>query len=87
MPARPHNELTIRRAKRSEVPLLVSFIRDLGEYERLLDHVTVTEASLERWLFGRKRAAEAILAHSNGEAVAYAIYFYNFSTFLSAPGL
>ncbi|MGA7615686.1 MAG: GNAT family N-acetyltransferase [Thermoanaerobaculia bacterium] len=79
--------LRIVPATEADVPLLLSFIRQLAEYERLAHAVVATEDDVRRSLFGEKPAAEALFAMWDGEPVGFAIFFHNFSTFLSRPGL
>ena len=81
-----HNA-TIRETQPSDVPAILGMIRELAEYERLLHMVVATEESLQRSLFGSQPYAEALLAEVGGEAVGFALYFHNFSTFLGKPGL
>jgi len=79
--------ITIRAAVEAEIPVILGFIRELAEYERLLHAVTATEADLKHSLFGPERYAHALLACEGGTAVGFAIYFFNYSTFLGRPGL
>ena len=79
-------EITFRFATRQDTPLLLRFIRDLALYERMLDQVVATETVLEDWLFDRKKA-EAFFALADGREVGFALYFYNFSTFLGRSGI
>ncbi len=74
-------------ATEADIPLILTFIRELAQYERLLDSVQATEERLRMSLFGCKRLAEAIIAYHNDEPVAFAVYFFNFSTFEGLPGL
>ncbi len=76
----------IRPAKERDVPLILSFIRRLADYEGLLDEVTATEDVLLDSLFV-KRQAEVIIGYLEGEAVAFALFFHNFSTFLGKANL
>jgi GNAT superfamily N-acetyltransferase len=62
-------------------------IRELAEYERLLDQVVANEASLHRALFGERRHVEALVAAVPGAIVGFALYFHNFSTFLGKSGM
>ena len=81
--------LSIRPAVAADVPLILSFIRALAEYEKLSGDVTATEEILQRALFpadGRP-AAECILGFVGDVPAGFAIYFTNFSTFLAKPGL
>ena len=77
----------IRTTTEADVPVILSLIRELAEYEREPNAVVATEAGLREVLFGAKRSAEVLLALENGEAVGFAVYFYNFSTWLGRPGL
>lgn len=79
--------ITIRAAGERDVPLILSFIRELGEYERLSHEVVATEAALRSSLFGAPRYAECVIANAQGEDVGFALFFHNFSTFLARPGM
>jgi GNAT superfamily N-acetyltransferase len=79
--------LEIKPATIADVPIILSLIRELAEYERAPDAVVATEEGLREVLFGSKRSAEVLLARENGEPVGFAVYFYNFSTWLGRPGL
>jgi GNAT superfamily N-acetyltransferase len=81
------SDFEIRSAIQPDVPVILSLIRELAEYERAPDAVVATEAGLREVLFGAKRSAEVLLAFGNGEAVGFAVYFFNFSTWLGRPGL
>jgi len=80
-------ELTIRSATERDVPLILSLIRGLAEYERLAHEVTATEASLRDSLFGPSPGAEVLIAESDAESVGFALFFQNFSTFVGKRGL
>jgi GNAT superfamily N-acetyltransferase len=69
------------------VPLILSFIRQLAAYERLLDAVRATEDALRATLFGAKPVGEVIIADDGGTPVGFALFFQNYSTFLAQPGL
>ncbi len=77
---------TIREANERDVPLILSLIKALAAYEKLPDAVTGTEEILYDSLFAR-RAAEVVIGEYEGEPVAFALYFHNFSTFQCLPGL
>ena len=77
----------IRAATEGDVPLILQFIRDLAEYERLLHKVVATEELLRASLFGNPRFAEVIIGEENGTAVGFALFFHNYSTFLAQPGI
>jgi len=78
--------LRIRFAVAEDVPLILDFIRKLAEYEHMLDKVAATEEVLREWLF-EKGKAEALIGELNGEPVAFALFFHNFSTFLGRGGI
>ena len=80
-------EIRIRAAGRDDVRLIVTFIHELAEYEKLAHEVVTREADLEAALFGARPVAEAVIASLDGEPVGYALFFPSFSTFLGKPGL
>lgn len=67
--------------------VILSFIRDLAEYEHLLDQVVATEDDIRRELFGEKSVIRAVIAWEDDKPVGFALYFFNFSTFLTRRGL
>ena len=77
----------IKQAEREDTPLVLDFIKQLAEYERLSHMVVATEGRLEKYLFGKDRIAEVIIGYDQGKPVGFALYFYNFSTFLCRPGI
>jgi GNAT superfamily N-acetyltransferase len=77
----------IRPARMEEVPIILQLIRDLATYERAPDDVVATEEQLVDVLFGDRRVAEVLLAFEGESPVGFAVYFYNFSTWLGRPGL
>ena len=79
--------LTITPASERDVPLVLSFIRKLAEYEKLSDQMVATEELLREGLFGPRRVAEVVLAYLAGQPVGFALYFHNFSTFVGRPGI
>jgi GNAT superfamily N-acetyltransferase len=79
--------LRIEAATEKDVPLILRFIRELAEYERELDRVTATEEILRQTLFGAKPDAECIIAYENDTPVAFAIYFFSYSSFSALPNL
>ena len=80
-------ELTLRRATERDAALVLRFIRELADYERLLHEVVATEDGLRTHLFGDKPAAEVVIAEAGGEPVGFALYFQTFSTFVGKPGI
>jgi GNAT superfamily N-acetyltransferase len=79
--------LEIRKAHRSDVPLILHFIKELATYEKLLHEVTATVELLEKNLFGEKSVAEVVIASFENKDVGFALYFHNFSTFVGKPGI
>ncbi len=79
--------LSIRTARPEDTPIILGFIKELASYEKLENEVVATEDLLNESLFGEKPFAEVILAEINGESVGFALFFFNFSTFLGQPGL
>ena len=79
-------KLSFRSAERRDVPTILTFIRGLAEYEKMLDEVVADEATLETWLFDKGRA-EVIFALEDGVEVGFALFFHNFSTFLGRAGI
>jgi GNAT superfamily N-acetyltransferase len=80
-------DFEIRTATPADVPTILSLIRELADYERAPEAVVATENGLREVLFGAQRAAEVLLALENGDPVGFAVYFFNFSTWLGRPGL
>jgi GNAT superfamily N-acetyltransferase len=78
---------TIRPAGRADTATILYFIRELAEFEKLAGHLVADEDTLARNLFGPRPYAECLLTEFEGEAVGFALYFHNFSTFVGKPGL
>src|ERR1700732_2880472 len=81
------NNFEIKPATREDVPLILSFIKELAEYEKLLPEVVATEEILTETLFGEKTPAEVVIGYLHQKPVSFALYFHNFSTFLGRPGI
>ena len=79
-------DVTFRYAEEADTSLILQWIRELADYENLLDEVVATEALLREWLFEQKKA-EVIFALAEGAEVGFALFFHNFSTFLGRAGL
>jgi GNAT superfamily N-acetyltransferase len=79
--------LDIAAATAADVPLILSLINELADYEKLRHEVIATEGSLHEALFGTRPSAEAVIARVEGEPAGFALYFHNFSTFLGKRGL
>ena len=80
-------DFQIRPAHVDDVPIIFELIRDLAAYERAPEEVVATEEQLIDVLFGEKPVAEVLLAFEKESPVGFAVYFYNFSTWLGRPGL
>lgn len=81
------DDRTLRDATEDDVPLILRFIRELAEYERLPHEVVASEESLRETLFGPRRYAEVIIAEHSGDPAGFALFFHNYSTFLGRPGI
>ncbi|HEY2049486.1 MAG TPA: GNAT family N-acetyltransferase [Caulobacteraceae bacterium] len=79
--------IAIRSARPGEASLVLGFIRELAEYERLLHEVTASEADIEALLFSPNPRAFCDIALLEGEPVGFAMWFYNLSTFLGRHGV
>lgn len=80
-------DLLLRDATEADTALILRFIIDLAVYEKLEHTVVATEDSVRATLFGPRRYAEVILAEWKGKPAGFALYFHNYSTFLSKPGV
>lgn len=80
------NGYQLRFAEEKDVPLVLKFIKELADYEKLLHEVVATEEILQESLFQRK-VAEVIIGEYKGIPVSFALFFHNFSTFLGRPGI
>ena len=80
-------DFSIRPATENDVGVILALIKDLAEYEHLSHEVEATEAGIHRYLFGDRPVAEALIGEHAGIAVSFALFFYNFSTFLGKPGI
>ncbi len=83
----PASPFSLRFATPDDVPVILSCIRGLAEYERLAHEVVATEELLRETLFGARPAAEVILAFEGEEAAGFALFFHNYSTFLARAGV
>src|SRR5439155_467662 len=84
---KPQQDFQIRPAHVDDVSTILQLIRDLATYERAPNDVTATEEQLVDVLFGERPAAEVLLAFEGRAPVGFAVFFYNFSTWLARPGL
>ena len=81
------SDLILRFAKPADCDVLFKLIKALAEYEKLSHAVTGDAVALKEHLFGSPRYVEAILAEYTGQAVGFALFFHNYSTFLTKPGI
>lgn len=79
--------LTLQNAKKEDAELIVRYIQELAEFEQLSHECYATPELIQKWLFGDKPRAECLLAEWAGKPAGFALYFYNFSTFLTKPGI
>jgi GNAT superfamily N-acetyltransferase len=79
--------VTVRVATLADAPLILSFIRELADYERLLHEVEATEADIRRDLFGENPRSFCEIAEHDGQPVGFALWFYNYSTFQGRAGI
>jgi len=79
--------LRIEPATTRDVPLILQFIKELAEYEQLAHACVATEDDLRVQLFGPNAVAHTLIAYAGDEPAGFALYFFNFSTFLGRPGL
>lgn len=79
-------QLTFRFAEETDVPTILYFITQLAAYENMLDEVVATEELLRDWIF-EKNKAEVFFAVADGREVGFALFFYNFSTFVGRAGI
>ncbi len=80
------SHFSFRYAQKEDLPLILEFIKELAEYEKMLDEVIATEELLNEWIFDKK-VAEVIFALEGDNEVGFALFFHNFSTFLGRAGI
>lgn len=78
--------ISFRFAEEKDVPIILQFIKELADYEKMLDEVVADENLLNEWIFEKKKA-EVIFALFDGEEAGFALFFHNFSTFLGRAGI
>lgn len=81
-----NTQIVFRNAKESDVSLILRFIKELADYEGLLNEVVATEEILSEWIF-KKKSAEVLIGEVNGMPMGFALYFHNFSTFIGRAGI
>ncbi len=77
----------LRPATRADLGQILTFIRELADYEKLLESCVARESDLDLHLFGAHPRAEVVIAEWEGAAVGFALFFHTFSTFLGQPGI
>lgn len=77
----------LKPATLEDIPVLFQLIQALAEYEKLSHEVSGSAENLKQHLFGNPSYIEAILAEVEGKAVGFALFFHNYSTFLTQPGI
>lgn len=82
-----NDSLRIRTAVPGDEALILELIRELAVYERLADDVETTPEMVSEALFSERAVAETVIAEWEGEAVGFALFFTNYSTFVGRPGL
>ena len=80
------NNTQFRYATEQDSALILDFIKQLAEYEKMSEQVVATEELLKEWIFEKKRA-EVIFAMEKGREIGFALFFHNFSTFLGRAGI
>lgn len=80
-------DFVLREARAEDCGLILAFIRELAEYEKLSHEVVATEEVLRETLFGEHPCGEVVIGEFQGKAVGYALFFHNFSTFTGRPGI
>lgn len=77
---------TLRETSENDLSLILGFIKEIAEYEKLSNAVDATEESLKKYVF-EKRRAEVLIVEKDENPIGYVVYFYNFSTFTGTSGL
>lgn len=78
--------MNFRNAQRKDIPLILRFIKELADYENMLNEVVADEETLEEWIFDKQKA-EVIFVLEENKEVGFALFFHNFSTFLGRAGI
>ncbi|HKJ33574.1 MAG TPA: GNAT family N-acetyltransferase [Balneolales bacterium] len=80
-------DFEIRPGTPDDASLILSFIKELADYEKMSDEVVADENLINEHLFGKRKSAEVVIGYYKNEPVGFALFFHNFSTFLGRPGL
>ena len=78
--------MEFRYAERKDTALILQFIMELADYEKMLNEVVADEKTLEEWIFDKQKA-EVIFLLEGGREIGFALFFHNFSTFLGRAGI
>lgn len=81
------NNFEIRKAVSNDIPFIIELIKEIAEYELLSDQVETNHEKIMNYLFCENPYAFCYLAFENNELAGFALYFHNFSTFVSKPGI
>lgn len=81
------SNFTIRPASATDTEVIFSLIKELADYERLAHEVVATEDDIRSSLFGERPYAEALIGEYSKIPISFALFFYNFSTFVGKPGI
>ncbi|WP_010325007.1 GNAT family N-acetyltransferase [Marinobacterium stanieri] len=77
----------IRNATADDASLILRFVQELATYEKEPEAVVATEADIQASIFGPESTVEAVICEVAGEPVGFAVYFYNYSTWLGRNGM
>jgi len=80
-------DIILRFAVENDTPIILNFIKELAEYEKLSDEVFANEEKLKETLFGNKKFAEVVIAEYKNSPAGFMLFFHNYSTFLAKPGI
>lgn len=78
---------TIRKATIADTPTIFRFICDLAEFEKAADQVETSVEQLDKTVFGPDAVVDALICEDNGEPLAFALWYYTFSTWQGRPGI
>jgi GNAT superfamily N-acetyltransferase len=81
------SNFAIRPATEADAATILDLIKELADYEKLAHAVVATEDDIRKSLFGARPFAEALIGECNGRPISFALFFYNYSTFLGKPGI
>ncbi|SIS53606.1 GNAT family N-acetyltransferase [Neptunomonas antarctica] len=79
--------IVVREANRRDSGLILKFVKELAIYERAEHEVFATESSIENSIFGNGSSTKAVICEKEGEPIGFAVYFFNYSTWLGKHGL